>query len=228
MLPLFTLNEITFLLHTFIIAASCLVAFRLGKEALVGFICIQGILANLFVTKQMTLFGMDVTCSDVFIVGCLFGLNILQEFFGKEIVKKVIAANFFVVIFYLFMSQMHLWYLPNTFDSMHQHFTAILGLMPRITIASVIVFLFVQILDSKLYATLKTVTQGRYSTLRNMISLSFSQFIDTTLFAFAALYGVVGSVWHIIFVSFAIKVIAIMCTAPFMKLAKRINPNKEI
>ena len=48
----------------------------------------------------------------------------------------------------------------------------------------------------------------------------FSQLIDTVLFSFLALYNVVDSVFSIIIVSYAIKLISIIFSGSFCKLFK--------
>jgi len=78
------MNEFIFLLHIIIIAISSLVALRLGKEALVAYVCVLGILSNLFVTKQILLFGFNVIATDAFVVGAVLGLQLLQEYYGKK------------------------------------------------------------------------------------------------------------------------------------------------
>ncbi|MFH1832448.1 MAG: queuosine precursor transporter, partial [bacterium] len=188
---------------------------------------LQTILANLFVTKQIALFGLNATCGDVFIVSSFFGLNILQELFGQAIVKKTIVINFFLIFFYLVMTQFHLFYIPNSFDSMHGHFTYILSVMPRIVIASAITFFSTQILEMYVFATLKKLFSDRHITLRHTITLAISTLFDTVIFSFAGLYGIVGSVWQIIFVSICIKTIAILCCTPFTILAQKIAQNSR-
>ena len=49
--------------------------------------------------------------------------------------------NFAATLCYLVMSGFLLWYTPNSFDTMHAHFTPILAPMLRIIIASVVVYL---------------------------------------------------------------------------------------
>ena len=66
------MNEIIFTFHVVVIAAGSLFALFLGKEALACFIGLLGILSNLFVTKQIVLFGLTVTSSDAFAVGGIF------------------------------------------------------------------------------------------------------------------------------------------------------------
>ena len=124
------MNEILFLSHICAIFAVTIVSLRLGKEALIGWICLQAILANLFVLKQMLLFGFEVTCSDVFAVGSIFGLNLLQEFFGKESARRAILVAFFLLFALGAMSLFQIAYLPSGGDMAHPHFQALLKPAP--------------------------------------------------------------------------------------------------
>lgn len=214
-------NELIFFMHSVIMAALTLVALWLGPHAIVAYISAQGILSNLFLTKQITLFGLNVTCSDAYAVGSILSLNLLQEYYGAAITKKAIFINFFIILIYLFSSQIHLLYIPNQFDAMHTHFFAILDLMPRITAASVLVYLIVQSLDATFFCFLKKIFQGKFPVIRSILSTSISQLLDTVLFSFLALYGTVNSVFNIIIVSFAVKIFIIFIFTPFIGIAKR-------
>ncbi|MFH0898969.1 MAG: queuosine precursor transporter [bacterium] len=217
------MNEFIFIFHTLIVSLCSLGMLFLGKEALISYICLQSILANLFVAKQMTIFGLSATCSDVFVVGSLFSLNLLQEFFGKDSATKAILINFSLLFFYLAMTQFHMWYIPNHFDTMHGHFSAILQIAPRIIAASTCAFLVMQLVDVYLFSFLKKLFSDKYPSARNFIALSVSMIIDTILFTLLGLYGIVGSVWHVIIISSAIKIIATLCCIPFTTLAKKIK-----
>jgi len=214
------MNEILFFLHVASVGFFALLSLFISKNALITFICLQGILANLFVIKQMMLFGFNVTCSDVFAVGALLGTNLLQEHYGKEIAKKVVWLNFLFLFFYLLMSQFHLWYQPSNFDVAHQFYSAILQFMPRITVASLFTFLIVQRLDVALYAGLKKLFKSRFLLFRNLCSLICSQFVDTLMFSFLGLYGIVNSVFDIILLSFIIKICIIFSSSPIILLSK--------
>jgi len=214
------MNEVVFFLHVISVGFFTLLSFYISKHALITFICLQGILANLFVIKQMTLFGFDVTCSDVFAIGALLGMNLLQEYHGKAIAKKIVWLNFLFLGFYLLMSQFHLWYQPSNFDVAHSFYLGILQFMPRITIASLFTFLFVQRIDVAIYAFLKIAFNGRFLLFRNLLSLICSQFIDTVMFSFLGLYGIVSSVFDVILFSFIIKVCIIFLSSPLILLSK--------
>src|SRR3990172_4814357 len=104
-------NECILLLHIMIISGATLIALRIGTEALISFVALSMVLANLFVIKQTSFFGFDATTADALAVGSMIGLNILQEFFGKKAAKTAIIATFFLLLFYAITSQIHLLYI---------------------------------------------------------------------------------------------------------------------
>ncbi len=213
-------NELIFLCHSALVASIALVLLKLGKEGLTAGICLFSILSNLLVTKQIGLLGFETITTDVFTIGAVFCLNLLQEHFGREATNRAIACNFVLLITYVVMCMLHLAYQPNQFDTMQPHFVALLSPMLHLVIASVASYLLSQLFDAYLYGKLKTMFQGKHLLLRNAIILSSSQLLDTVFFTFAALYGTVHDVWHVIIISYAIKLIVILCSSPFIALSK--------
>lgn len=220
-------NELIFAVHIFFAMATTLIALRFGKEALVALACTHGILSNLLIAKQITLFGFDVTACDIFAVSLILSLNLIQEHYGQEEARKTIGINFFILIGYVIFSQIHLLYTPNHFDTMQPHYLAILSLMPRISIVSIIVYVLSQYLDSMIFGALKTWCSAWSLTLRSSLSLSISQLVDTVLFSLGALYGVVGDIADVIIVSYAVKMIVILCASPFVALSSKVLKNNR-
>lgn len=214
------MNELIFFLQTLLIVGFVLGAFRLGKEALITWVAIQALIANLFVLKQITLFGLDVTASDAFAIGSLLGLNFLQEYFSQEEANRATKICFFFMFFFALVSQLHLIYTPSSYDTTHSAFLTLLTLSPRLLIASMSVFFIVQQIDIRFFAFLKKTFPAVSFAWRAAIALIVSQFLDTFLFSFAGLYGVVASVFDIIAMSFLIKIIVIFCFTSCVRWVK--------
>jgi uncharacterized integral membrane protein (TIGR00697 family) len=214
------MNEILFFTQIIIIIVFALGALKLGKGALTAWVAIQALVANLFVLKQITLFGFDVTASDAYIIGSLLGLNLLQEYFDKEEARKATWICFFFMIFFTIVSQLHLLYIPSSYDTSNPSFSTILSVSPRLMVASMSVFLIVQQFDIRFFAFLKKIIPSVSFAWRSTIALVSSQLIDTILFSFAGLYGIVASVIDIIVISFAVKVAVIFCFSTFIRWAK--------
>lgn len=215
------MNELLFLAHILAVLGFVFGALRLGKSALVSLVVLQAVLANLFVVKQTELFGFSVTCSDVFAIGSIFTLNLLQEYFGKESAQRAVGASFLGLLFFAAMSQMHLLYAPASFDTTHQGFLQIFSSTPRIIFASIAVFYLVQKIDIHLFGWLKQKLEGKNFPFRVGLSLIISQTLDTALFSFAGLYGLVESILDIILVSLLAKFLIIACSSFLTPFSKR-------
>lgn len=215
------MNELIFLLHILLVVILSFGALKLGKETLVAMTALMAVLANLFVLKQTVLFGWNVTCSDVFIVGITLNLNLIQEYFGKESAKKVMMICFFAMVSFGLLAQFHLMYDPSLSDTTQTHYLSLLNQAPRILMASLLSFFLVQQVDIRFFAFLKR----RFSTWnwnkRNLIALINSQLLDTLLFSFLGLYGIVSSITDIIMLSFMIKLIISCSMTFFISFSKR-------
>lgn len=214
------MNELLFFLQIIVIAIFSFGALKLGKEALTAWVVIQAMIANLFVLKQINLFGLEVTAGDAFIIGSILGLNFLQERFSQDDATRTTKITFFFLLFFALISQLHLLYIPSPNDMAGPAFSVILQPSPRLFLASTAVFFIVSQIEIQLFALLKRALPTASFALRSVISLAFSQALDTVLFSFAGLYGIVASVLDIIVMSFAIKCLIIFCLSSFTKYVK--------
>lgn len=220
-------NELIFISYAFFVSSAALFASLRSKEHLIALVSIQAILVNLFVTKQIYLFGLAATASDALAIGITFCLNLLQEYYGRESAQHALRISFFCMLFYIALSLLHLAYKPHNLDSAHPHFVALLTPMPRIIIASLVVYYIVQYLDIRLFGLLKEHFSDRYLTARSAFSIATTQLLDTILFSFLGLYGIVSNIGQIIIVSYTIKLAVIAITAPFMALSRHIRHIKN-
>ncbi len=220
------INELIFLLYVFCIAVCSLMALYFSSETLIAFICLSAVLANLFVSKSITLFGLTATASDALAVGASLSLNLLQEYYGRSKAQQTVYISFFCLIVYTIVSYLHLTYVPSPVDTQQVHFYAILSFMPRITIASLISYFIVQNIDCRLYAKLSQKYMPNFI-LKNYLCVGVTQLIDTVLFSFLALYGILENIGQIIIVSYSIKLAVLFIAAPFIHLARTIVLKKE-
>jgi hypothetical protein len=219
------INELLFFLHIALVFGFTLGALKMGKEALIAWTCMQGLLANLFVLKQMECFTLTITCSDVFAVGGIMGLNLLQEYFGKETAKKTAKGCLYLFVFFALMAKMHLWYSPSALDTTQNAYEKILLQAPRILIASLSTFFLVQQIDIRFFNMIKEKFPKAPLALRNTVSLLLSQFLDTVLFSYLGLYGIVDHIMHIIIVSFVIKVAVILSSVSVTTFSQKLLSN---
>lgn len=219
-------NELIFLLYIFAVSGSTIIALKLGKEALVALLCIELVLANIFITKQVTLFGFTATASDALAVGATLSLNVVQEYYYKPAARHAIWISFFCSLFYMLVSILHLMYIPSQHDVSSLAYALILKPMPRVVMASLFVYVIVQYIDTALYGFLYRRLAGRHFIIRNYSSLALTQLLDTVLFSFIGLYGInesftdLKTIFDIIVFSYIIKLLVICIAVPFTRFAK--------
>lgn len=214
------MNELLFFLQVALVTFFCKGAEKFGKSALVASVAINAIVANLFVLKQIELFSFTVTGSDAFAIGSLLSLNLLQEKYGIVEAKKATIVCFFMMLFFVVVSLIHLSFVPSPLDDTHNAYSAVLSQTPRLLAASIAVFLFVQQVDRAIFSFFKAKFPKKSFSFRSTISLLISQGLDTILFSILGLYGLVFALFDVIIVSYFLKMIAIGTFTTLLKSNK--------
>jgi uncharacterized integral membrane protein (TIGR00697 family) len=127
--------------------------------------------------------------------------DILNEYFGKEGVKKIsyitaglIAYAFLMIWIAINLSPSDFWININSKDgtgntfNIDYAFSAILGQGLNIIVGSLIAFLVGQILDAYLFEVIKKKTGDKYLWLRSTGSTFISQLVDSFVVLFIAFY----------------------------------------
>lgn len=217
------MNESLFIGQVILIMLFCFGAFKMGKHALITACSIQAILANFFVLKQIDLFHFSVTCSDAFAIGSILCVNLLREFHGVEEGKKAIRTCFFFLVFFVILSQLHLRFHPNSFDTTQFSYLKLLTPAPRLLFASMIVFYLSQHFDLRAFGLFSKILPRSPFPIRSSLSLLSSQLFDTILFSFLGLWGIVGNILHVICLSFLIKAAIVLVMGPLLTIYRRVG-----
>ncbi|KUG27427.1 putative preq0 transporter [hydrocarbon metagenome] len=125
----------------------------------------------------------------LFPLSYIFG-DILTEVYGYSRSRRVIWMGFMAT---LVMSAvfMIVGVLPPAADWPHQEaYDAILGLTPRIVLASLAAYFCGEFVNSYVMAKLKVKTEGRFLWMRTIGSTLFGQVVDTVVFVAVAFTGV--------------------------------------
>lgn len=200
-----------------------LLCLRLGEKALNSWLCLLAVAMNIFVIKQITILGMEVTATDALAVGYLLGLALIQEYFGTKAAQYHIFLSFICSLGFVCLSMVELLYQPNHLDHAHSYLTFIFLPMPRIFMASLTSFLVIQFIDIFVFRKLSQKLKGKFFTQRTAICLLISQVLDTFIFTYLALSGMEINFANIILFSIAIKILIICISLPFAKFSKRID-----
>ena len=208
------INNLLFIAETSIVSIFALGSLFLGNQALCTFVSLCWIMGNLFVMKEVYLFGLPVVTTDVFAIGADLGLALLREYYGNDHVKRTIAISGFSILFFLISSQFLVWYIPTAHDTSHEHFSFLFNFLPRILIVSLISSTISKFIALALGTYLHKLWSGRYLKQRTFITVALTQLLDTTIFVLLALYGDVEAPFKIIAFSYSIKCLAIAVMVP--------------
>tara|TARA_B100000768_G_C11265857_1_gene371044 strand:- start:1183 stop:1869 length:687 start_codon:yes stop_codon:yes gene_type:complete len=147
--------------------------------------------------------------------------DFLSEFYGKKRTNYVILSGFIALIFVLFA----IW-LGSQFDAIENSpisdssYDLLFGNSQRVIIASMVAYLFAQLIDVRIFHFWKKVTSGKHLWLRNNFSTIISQLIDTTM-----VVGIIfidteslGTIGKMILDGWLFKVLCALFDTPIMYL----------
>lgn len=221
------MNELLFCAQSLLISICLLAALKVGLEALVTMSALCAILANIVVTKQITLCGLEVTTADSLCIGVICALNLINEYWGKRVALKALGITLASSLCTVMFLHLHLLFIPNTFDASSLHFNALFIPVERMFFISFICFAASQTIDYGIYSLLKRY-RHLYFLQKNWLSLSLSQLIDTCLFTLMAFWNMPYNKLHIIVVSYAVKLASFFIMTPLFLYINSIKPRKKI
>lgn len=216
------LNFSIFALQILFLFLCTLFCTKKGDYFLLTLIVLQSLFANLFVLKQIQLFGLEVTASDALSIGSMMSLGIYQEFFGKDKAKTAANLTVLVTLFLMVFSSLHLLYMPSVYDTSQEAYSKLFMFMPRLFVASLLAQLISQRIDINLFNFLQRKYPHLNLSMRIALSSLFAQLVDTILFSVMGLLGMVHNLFHVILLSYLIKGICIGCFFIFLRLFKKV------
>ncbi len=225
-------NEIIFVLTVLIYLGSVLGLYKLfGKNGLYAFAVFATLLGNIAVCKCVDIFGVPTTAGNVLYAATFLVTDILSEKYGKKDATRAVAYSFSIMVLWMLGTQLILLFTPNANDYISESLKVVFGLVPRITMASLVGFVCSQNLDVFLYHYIwnKTGNDSSKLWLRNNGSTLTSQAVDTVLFAILAFWGVFPNevVFSILITTYLFKALVSVLDTPFMYWARTITPLNE-
>ena len=196
-----------------------------GATGIIGYMGIATILANIMICKNVTLFGMSATLGNVMFASNFLATDILTECYGVQKAKQGVYFAILSIIGFLIVTQIILLFTPNEIDVAQPAFQTLFTLTPRITLASVSLFILSNLADIKLYNFLRNKTNGKYIWLRNNLSTIICNGSENFLFYIIAFAGIF-TFQDILFMSLTatiIETIVALCDTPFLYLAIKIH-----
>ena len=116
--------------------------------------------------------------------------DVIGEVWGKQRAQAVVVGGFITLVLVFALTGISIFWPPATFWPHQRAYETILGSSARIMIASLIAYLFSQYHDVWAFSFLRRLTTERFLWLRNNVSTTVSQLLDSVIFITIAFYGV--------------------------------------
>ncbi len=218
------MNEVYWLIMLALNFALIMVAFRLwGRVGLFVWVPISVIVANIQVTKNVSLFALEATLGNIVYATGFLATDILSELYGKKESYKAVASGFFSLLSMSALMQMALLFAPSASDIAQQSLSTIFSLMPRIALASLSAYLVSNLHDVWAFDLWRRLRPGRHTLwIRNNFSTIVSQLIDTVIFVAIAFWGVYPwqVLWQIALSTYLLKWVVAILDTPCIYLAR--------
>ena len=184
------------------------------------------IVSNLIFQKFFTLdifgFNFELSVGIIFYPITFLLTDLVSEIFGQKKAKQMVITGVISSIFCLAMIYIAN-YLPATNWSPvnKETFNLVFGNTSLAVGASMLAYLFAQIIDIKIYHFWKRITKGKHLWLRNNLSTIPSQFIDTFLILLLLCAG--GAIdwslfWNLFVQGFIFKILIAIIDTPIIYL----------
>lgn len=183
------------------------------------------ILAEIGVVKSVNMLGLSATLGNVLFASNFLVTDILTECYGEKEAKKGIKYAVFSVILFIIIMQVMILFKPNNLDFAQESMKTLFNIIPRISIASIVMLTISNFLDVKLYSWLKKKTNDKYMWFRNNVCTILCNGLENFIFTFLCFTGVysVGDMLTIALATTIIETIIALCDTPFLYLSKKIK-----
>ena len=154
--------------------------------------------------------------------------DVITELYGRRIASRVIWVGFGANLLMVVLVYGGKLLPPATFWEGQPAYESILGVIPRIVLASMIAYLVSQHHDVFAFHFWRKKTKARFLWLRNNASTMVSQGLDTGLFITIGFWGTVPTevLLNMLLTQYVIKLIIAVCDTPFCYLLIALLKNK--
>jgi uncharacterized integral membrane protein (TIGR00697 family) len=222
------LNEWTFLISIVVNVCFILLAARLGKEWIFGLIAVNLILVSIFGAKLITVFGLTTNAGNVFYAGVFLATHFILERYGRKSGMVTIWFGIATICIFTVLSQLSVQLAGlAASEQVNVASSTLFSFTLRISIASVIAFIFAQYINIYLYEWIRLRTSGKFLLLRSNISNCVAQLVDSAIFFSIAFVNLPGMLLlQAILAGWLIKCIVVAMGSPFLYADQRLSAKK--
>ena len=186
------------------------------------------LVANIIAVKLISIGGWVVPAGIIAYPLTFLFTDVIAELYGRRIASRVIWAGFganLLMVILIFGGKL---LPPATIWESQPAYESILGMVPRIVLASMIAYLISQHHDVFAFHFWRQKTKGRFLWLRNNASTMVSQALDTGLFIPIAFWGTVSTevLTEMLLTQYIIKLVIAAGDTPFCYLLVALLKNR--
>lgn len=189
------------------------------------FVCLV-ILTNTVGTKLFPLGPLTLPVSIFCFPLTFLVTDVVSEIYGERQARYFVVLGFSMTLVLLALVLIGLSLPPATGYQLEASYQSVFAPTWRLFFASMLAYLFAQMVDVRVYHFVKRLTGGRWLWLRNNASTMTSQLVDSFTVAFVFLYaneavfsGTVGDLIVIVLSAYVAKVIIALLDTPLIYLA---------
>lgn len=184
------------------------------------------VMANTLGSKITTIAGIRMSVGIFFVPVLFLVTDVLGEVHGRTKARNLVIISAIVNIFTIVMIYFCIKMPANPTWGNQDSYAVIFSSSLRMTAASLLAFVVSQLHDVWSFDFWKRKTSGKHLWLRNNLSTMGSQLIDSTIFMFAAFYGItekftVPFIISLIIPYFLFKILIAIIDTPFCYLLVR-------
>ena len=178
------------------------------------------LVANIIAVKLVSIGGWVVPAGIIAYPLTFLFTDVIAELYGRRIASRVVwvgfGANILMVILVFWGRLLP----PASFWENQPAYESILGMVPRIVLASMMAYLISQHHDVFAFHFWRQKTKARFLWLRNNASTMVSQVLDTGIFITIAFWGIVptGILANMLLTQYIIKLAIAAVDTPFCYL----------
>ncbi len=178
------------------------------------------LVANIVAVKLVSIGGWVVPAGVIAYPLTFLFTDVIAELYGRKIASRVVWVGFGVSILMALLVYFGGLLPPAPFWEGQPAYESILGMVPRITLASMVAYLVSQHHDVFAFHFWRQKTKGRFLWLRNNASTMVSQALDTGAFITIAFWGTVptGTLTNMLLSQYVIKLVIAAGDTPFCYL----------
>ncbi len=211
-------NESLFIICTLANILFVLFSARGGRSWLFGSIAINFVLANIFGSKLITIFGLTIGAGNMFYASIFLATHFIFERYGKHEALKTIWYGVGFMVFFTIMAQGAVKFAGfSTDDVLSDAMITLFSFLPRVVLGSILAYIFAQYLNIVMYDWIGKMTRGKFLWLRTNGANIVSQCLDSAIFFSIAFFDLPGPILvQVIFAGVSIKVLVIAMGTPFL------------